>query len=70
MESNIKIQQTKADILTYLKRLDADKYMNISNMLANETSTNRLIDDIFDRMLVDQKIPLPDLVNEVEISLM
>ena len=70
MESNIKIQQTKADILTYLKRLDADKYMNISNMLANQTSTNRLIDDIFDRMLVDQKIPLPDLVNEVEISLM
>lgn len=58
----------RAKIEEYLTGLDPNEFIQITNLLTNETGKQRIIDTIIDKMLAS-KMSIDDAVTEIEISL-
>jgi hypothetical protein len=55
-------------ITEFLIGLDRDEFINITNMMSNETGKQRIIDTVIDKVLKD-KLKIEDAVTDIELSL-
>jgi hypothetical protein len=52
----------------FLIGLDRDEFINITNMMSNETGKQRIIDTVIDKVLKD-KLKIEDAATDIELSL-